>query len=148
MESTNHRVSRNILPCKSSPKRRLTISPSRASAESKVCGASLCLSISSSTSTNLPRVSTGLAARHSSSKTARPLTCSHRPLPDVSHSPFWPSASRVFHSIFVRRCRPVIHSELLTMACGTSRVARTARRIVDLQVAEIPWTTKVGGLGT
>lgn len=34
------------------------------------------------------------------------------------------------------------------MACGTSRVARTAWRIVDLQVAEIPWTTNVEGLGT
>lgn len=125
----------------------LTISPSRANADKRVGDASLCLSISSNTRTNFPRFSGARAARHSSSNTARVLTCSHRPLPNFSHSSFCPRASRVFHRILVRRCRPVIHSLLRTTACGTSSVERTPRIIVDLQVAEIPWTTSVEGLG-
>lgn len=125
----------------------LTISPSRARAESNVCGASLCRSISSSTSTNFPRFSAALAARHSSKSTASELGCSHRPFPNFSHSSFWPRASRVFQRILVRRCRPVMHSVLRTTACGTSRVERTPRMMVDLQVVETPWTTNVGGLG-
>ena len=129
------------------PQCALTISPSRARAESKVCGASLCLSISSSTNTNFPRLSVVLAARHSSRSTASELTCSHRPLPNFSHSSLCPRASRVFQSILVRRCRPVMHSVLRTTACGTASAERTPRIIVDLQVAEMPCTTTVGGPG-
>lgn len=123
------------------------MSPSRAKADKRVGDASLCLSISSSTSTNFPLCSGIRAARHSSNNTARVLICSQRPFPNFSHSSFCPKASRVFHKILVRRCRPVIHSLLRTTACGTSSVERTPRIIVDLHVAEIPWTTSVEGLG-
>lgn len=116
----------------------LTISPRRARADKRVGGASLCLSISSNTSTNFARFSTGLAARHSSRSTARVLTCSHRPFPNFSHSSFCPKASRVFQRILVKRWRPVMHSELRTMACGVDNSERTPRMIVDLQVAETP----------
>lgn len=122
----------------------LTISPNLAKAGSKVYGASRCLSMPSNTSTNfLP----GLEARHWPKSTANVLTCSHLPFPNVSHSLFKSKASSADHNIFVKRCRPVIHSELRTMPCGTSRAERTARTIVDLHVADIPWTTTVDGLG-
>lgn len=118
-------------------------SPNLANAGSNVPGASRCLSIPSSTNTNFPVVD----ARISPSNTASALTCSHRPFPNLSHSSFRPNASNVVHTIFVRRCRPVMHSVLRTMACGISRAERTARTIVDLQVADIPWRTNVEGLG-
>lgn len=118
-------------------------SPSLANAASNVPGASRCLSIPSSTSTNFPVEDASI----SPSNTASALTCSHRPFPNFSHSSCRPSASNVVHTIFVRRCRPVMHSVLRTMACGTFRVERTARMIVDLQVADIPWRTSVDGLG-
>lgn len=34
------------------------------------------------------------------------------------------------------------------MACGTRRAETTARTMVVLQVAEMPWMTRVDGLGT
>ena len=42
----------------------------------------------------------------------------------------------------------MIHSVLRTMACGTRRAETTARTMVVLQVAEMPWMTRVDGLGT
>lgn len=125
----------------------LTISPSRASADSSVGGASLCRSISSNTKTKSPRVSAGRAARHSSRSTASVLTCSQRPFPYFSHSSFCPNASRVLQRILVRRWRAVMHSVLRTTACGTWSVESTPRTMVDLHVAETPWRTNVGGLG-
>lgn len=133
---------------------KLTTSPSLASAGSSVGGASRCLSIPSSTSTNFSTLPSGVVveakaeARTSPSNTTSVLTCSHFPLPNRSHWSLRPSASRVAHRIFVSRCRPVMHSAQRTMACGTSRAARTAWVMVDLQVAETPWTTTVDGLGT
>lgn len=126
----------------------LTISPSLASADNSVGGASRCLSIPSKTKTNFPIACPGFEARHSPSRTVRELTCSHLPFPNRSHSSFRPRASRMAHNIFVNKCRPVIHSGLRTMACGTSSRARTLLTIVDLQVADIPWTTIVDGLDT
>lgn len=129
-----------------SPK-QLTISPSLASADSRVCGASRCLSIPSKTSTNFSAALPDRDAKHSLRRTASVLTCSHLPLPYFSHSSRFPNASNVAHSIFVNRWRPVMHSVLRTMACGTSSEERTARTMVDLHVADIPCTTNVAGLG-
>lgn len=126
----------------------LTISPNLASADNSVGGASRCLSIPSKTKTNFPIACPGLETRHSPSRTAREPTCSHLPFPNRSHSSFRPRASRMVHNIFVNKCRPVMHSGLRTMACGTSSRARTLLTIVDLQVADIPWTTIVDGLDT
>lgn len=118
-------------------------SPSLASAANNVCGASLCLSMPSRINTNFP---SSEDARISPSSTTSALTCSHRPFPNFSHSFFRLNASKVVHRILVRRWRPVMHSVLRTIACGTCRVETTARTMVDLQVADIPWTTSVDGL--
>ena len=125
---------------------KLTTSPSLATADNRVCGASRCLSIPSRTSTNFSLPFPVAEPRHSASSTAKVLTCSQRPFPNFSHSSCRLSASRVDQRIFVSRCRPVIHSVLRTTACGTWRVERTARTMVDLQVADIPCTTNVDGL--
>ena len=129
------------------PTAKLTTSPSLATADNSVCGASRCLSIPSKTSTNFSLPFPVAVLKHSASSTARVLTCSHLPFPNFSHSSCRPRASSVAQSTFVNRCRPVIHSVLRTMACGDWRVERTARTMVDLQVSDTPWTTNVDGLG-
>lgn len=100
----------------------------------------------SRTSTNFSLAFPVAELKHSANNTANVLTCSHLPFPNFSHSSCRPSASSVAHSTFVNRCLPVIHSVLRTMACGTSRVERTARVTVDLPVADMPWITSVDGL--
>lgn len=125
-----------------------TTSPSLASPDRSMWEASRCSSMPSNTNTNLSTATPLPDARISSSSTTNALICSHLPLPYRCHSSPSPKACKISSKIVVNRCLPVTHSEQRMIAWGTASSDKTARVRVVLHVAEMPWTTTVGGLGT
>lgn len=86
---------------------KLTTSPNLASAGTNVGGASLCLSTPSKTSTNRPLPPSSIFP----SNTASCARFSHRPAPSSQST-----AAATAHTVRSSRCRPVMHSLLLTIA--------------------------------
>lgn len=124
----------------------LTDSWKRASAESSVGGASRCLSMPSKIRMNFP--SSELSSRRWRC-TLSALRFSHRAyrLLSIFTSVCASTESRHAASVFSRRCRPVMHSRLSTIANGTLRAEETARVMLDFPVLGSPCRMRFGGEG-